>query len=49
MINLGTWLPLGARQVLTQNFATAAAGYFFNGGSTTADSFQLDTAGELDH
>ena len=36
---------MGIDQLLTQNFAGAAAGFFFNGGSTTAENFQLDTAG----
>ncbi|MFT5836653.1 MAG: hypothetical protein ACI9ZV_000149 [Candidatus Azotimanducaceae bacterium] len=35
----------GIDQFLTQGFASAAGGYNFNGGSTTADNFQLDTAG----
>lgn len=35
----------GIDQFITQAFSTAANGFFFNGGSTTADNFQLDTAG----
>lgn len=35
----------GIDQILTQNFATAAGGINFNGGSTTADNFQFDNAG----
>lgn len=43
IINGGT--VTGIDQLFTQSFASAAAGYFFNGGSTTADNFELDTAG----
>ncbi len=35
----------GIDQILTQNFATAAGGINFNGGSTTADNFQFDNPG----
>jgi hypothetical protein len=42
-INGGT--VTGIDQFLTQSFATASNGWYFNGGSTTADNFQLDKAG----
>lgn len=35
----------GIDQFLTQSFASSSNGWNFNGGSTTADNFQLDTAG----
>lgn len=45
IVNGGTLT--GIEQIFTQSFASAAFGYFFNGGSTTADNFQLDTAGTV--
>lgn len=43
IVNGGTLT--GIDQLFTQSFAGAGEGYFFNGGSTTAENFQLDTAG----
>lgn len=42
-VNGGT--VTGIDQLYTQSFSSSANGFFFNGGSTTADNFQLDKAG----
>mgnify|MGYP005844962735 CR=1 FL=1 len=42
-VNGGTVTGIGS--LFTQNFASASNGWYFNGGSTTADQFRLDTAG----